>query len=69
LGQILDQRYKKPKNPIATLEEPGAKKTGVGSKSRVLFMPSEINTTRGVGKTPKSPLWSNSWTHSYPQPI
>jgi len=35
----LDKRYKSPKNPSATFEEPGVKKQRVRSKSRVLHMP------------------------------
>ena len=38
-------------------------------KSRVLRMPPAHNTTKGVGKTPKPPLWPDPWTHPYPHPI
>ena len=41
------------------------RKEGVWSKSRVLCMPTALNTTKGVGKPPKSPLQSNLWTHPY----
>ena len=40
-----------------------------GSKSPVLRMPHELNTTKGVGKAPKPPLWPDPWTHLYPHPI
>ena len=39
LGQTLDKRYKSPKNPSATFEEPGVKKQRVRSKSRELHRP------------------------------
>ena len=56
---------KKPKNPTATIEEPG-KKQGFWSKSRLLCMPPALNITKGMGKTPKPPFRSNPWTHPYP---
>ena len=72
-GQIMDKRYKKTKkknkkNPTATSEELGAKKQGVGSKSRVLRIPPALNTTKVGGKTPKPPLRPDPWTHPYLHP-
>ena len=32
-------------------------------------MPSAHNTTWGVSKTPKPPLWPDSWTHPYPHRV
>ena len=46
LGQILDQRYRRPiKNSTAASEKLGEQKLGVGSKSRVLHMLPARNTT------------------------
>ena len=66
LGQILDQKYKRPKITQLPLLKSQEQMQGVGSKSRVLSMPPAHNTTGGVGKRPKPRLGPNSRTHPYP---
>ena len=65
LGQIVDKRYKKTKNPTATSKVSGAK-AGSGSH------PPAHNSTKGVGRPPRTPLWPNPWTchrpHSFKEP-
>ena len=58
---------KSPKNPTATSEEPGAK-TGCREQKQVLSMPLALNTTIGVGKTPKPPLWPDPPDTPLPSP-
>ena len=60
---------KRPKKPQLPLLKSWAQKQGVASKSRVLCVTPALNPTRGVGKTPKPPLWLDPWTHPYPHPI
>ena len=50
------------KKPAATSEEPGA-------KAGYSACPPARNTTWGVGKPPKPPLWLDLWTHPYPHPV
>ena len=62
LGQIMDKKIQKTKKLNCHFWR-------ARSKSRVLRMPPALNTTRGVGRRPKLPLWPKPWTHPYPHPI
>ena len=55
LGQILDKGYKKTEKAQLPLVKSLEQKPGVQSKSRVLCMPPELNTTWAVGKPPSRP--------------
>ena len=55
--------------PTAISEEPGAKKTGVGSKGKVLHMSPCTGQHQEVDKPPKPPLQPDPWTQPYPHPI
>ena len=66
VGQITDKIKKRPKTPQLPLLK---SKNGVGSKSRVLHMPSAQNTTKGLGKQPKSLFQPDPWTHPYLHPM
>ena len=54
LGQILDKRYKKTKKAQLSLLKSWEQKLGGGSKTGVLRMPPELNTTKG---------WANHLSH------
>ena len=55
IGLNSGQRYQKTQQPfLKSIEQ----KQGVGNKNRVLSMPPALNTTRGVGETPKPPSGS-----------
>ena len=71
-GANSEQKTKKntQKNPNCLFWRARSKNEVLGAKeSRVPRMPLALNTTRGVGKTPKPPLWPDAWTHPYPHPI
>ena len=56
-GKLWATIYKETKkNPQLPLLKSREQKQGVGSKSRVLGMPSAHTTTKGVGRSPKPPL-------------
>jgi len=57
LGQILDKRYEKTKKTPLPLLKNQEQKQGVASRSRVLSMPPALNTSSGVGRTPKPLFW------------
>ena len=52
--------------PNATSEELEQKQE-VGSKCRVPSLAPVLNTTKGVGRTPKPRPWPRPWTHPCPQ--
>ena len=61
--KLCTKDTKRTKNlPTVISEDLGAKKQGVQSKSRVLSTLPALNTTRGVDKTLKPPLWPDPWT-------
>ena len=66
LGQILDKTYKETKKSaiLRSLKQ----KQWVRSKNRVLRMPSALNNTKGVGKTPRPPL-GHPLDTLYPHPV
>ena len=53
----MNKRYKKTKEPLLPLLKSQEQEVGVRSKSRVLCIPPALNTTKGVSKPPKPPLW------------
>jgi len=65
LGQILDKRYKRLKDPTATFEEPGAKSGGLEQKWGTEYV---LHTIPPKGWT-KHLLQPESWIHPYPLPI
>ena len=68
-GKLWTIRYKETQKTQLLLLKSWEPKQGVGSKSKTLCMPPAHNTTKGVGKPPKTPLWPDPWTHPFPHPI
>ena len=65
LGQLTDKKIQKTKKKKKSY----CHFWRVWSKIWVLRMPPAHSTTLAVGKTPKSPLQPDLWTHPYPHPI
>ena len=61
LGQIPDQKIRKSQLPFLKRWK---QKLGIGSKNRVLHMPSCTQHHKRVGKPPKPHLQPKPWTHS-----
>ena len=68
-GNKIKDKIQKDQNPTSATYEELEQKQGVGSKSRILHIPSALNTTKGVGRPPQPPFRPDPWTHPYPHPI
>lgn len=68
-GKLRTTRYKKTKIPTSATYEKLEQKQGLGRKNRILHITSAFNTTKGMGRPLKPPLWPDPWTHPHPHPI
>ena len=66
-GKLRTKDTKKPENPTATFEEPGAKAKGRQQRQGTAHAPC-AHHHKGMGKPPKPPLQPDPWTHPYPHP-
>ena len=63
-GKFWTKDTKRPKNPVANFEEPGAK-SGCGEQKQGAEQVPCTQHTRRVGQPPKPPPRPNPWTHPY----
>ena len=63
LGQIIDKKRQKDQKTQLPFLKRREQKQGVRNKNRVLRTPPALNTTRGLGKTPKAPLQPDPYPH------
>ena len=64
-GKFWTKDIKRPKKPNCHFLMSHEQKQGVGSKSRVLCMPSAHSTTKGWTNHLSHPSSATPWTHSY----